>query len=81
MGPAYFVIAIMGCGDGAVDCRTVATPATHYSSEQACMFARGDALIANSDLNFPTLVAECLPVAPKATAVEPASAPLDALTG
>jgi hypothetical protein len=81
VGPAYFVIAIMGCGDGAVDCRTVATPAAHYASEQACLAARGDELIANSDLDFPTLVAECLPVAPKATAVEPASVTKDALTG
>ena len=81
MGPAYFVIAIMGCGDGAVDCRMVATPAAHFASEQACMAARSDALIANSDLNFPTLVAECLPVTPKASAVEPAAVSKDALAG
>ena len=78
MGPAYFIIAIMGCGDGAVDFRTVATPAAHYVSEQACMAARGEALMANSDLDFPTLVAECQPVARKATAAEPEAAPLGA---
>jgi hypothetical protein len=74
MGPAYFVIAIMGCGDGAVDCRTVAAPAAHYVSEQACMAARGEALMANSDLDFPTLLAECQPVARKATAADPEAA-------
>lgn len=78
MGPAYFVIAIMGCGDGATACQTVATPAAHYSSEQACRAARADALMANSDLDFPTLVAECLPVAPRATAAEPQRAPKSA---
>jgi hypothetical protein len=71
MGPAYFVIAIMGCGDGAVDCQTVATPAAHYASEQACLAARNDALIANNDLDFPTLLAECQAVGPKPTASRP----------
>ena len=78
MGPAYFVIAIMGCGDGAVDCQTVATPAAHYSSEQACLAARSDALMANSDLDFPTLLAQCQPVEPKATAAKPEPAAKDA---
>jgi hypothetical protein len=71
MGPAYFVIAIMGCGDGADACQTVATPAAHYASEQACLAARSDALMANSDLDFPTLLAECQRVAPKASATAP----------
>lgn len=75
MGPAYFVIAIFGCGDGATACATVATPAAHYGSEQACLAARGDVLVANSDLDFPTLLATCLPVERKATAVQPVSAP------
>lgn len=75
MGPAYFVIAIMGCGDGAVACQTVATPAAHYSNEQSCLAARGDALLANSDLDFPTLTAHCLPVDRKATAAHPEPAP------
>jgi hypothetical protein len=77
MGPAYFVIAIMGCSDGAIDCQTVATPAAHYSTEQACLAARNDALMANSDLDFPTLLAECQPVGPKATAAKPKPAPKD----
>lgn len=81
MGPAYFVIAIMGCGDDAVGCRTVATPAAHYVSEQACLAARGDILMANSDLDFPTLLAQCLPVTAKATAAEPIRLPADALSG
>ena len=72
MGPAYFVIAIMGCGDGAAACQTVATPAAHYASEQACLAARWDVLMANSDLDFPTLLATCVPVSRKASAAKTA---------
>ena len=71
MGPAYFVIAIFGCGDAGTECRTVAAPATHYSTEQACLAGRAEALMANSDLDFPTLVAQCLPVSRKASSAEP----------
>jgi hypothetical protein len=81
MGPAYFVIAIMGCSDDGTACRTVATPAAHYPSELACLAARADALTANSDLDFPTLVAHCLPVARKATAAQPEPELLDAFAG
>ena len=59
MDPAYFVIAILGCADGAADCRRVATVPTHFASEAACSAAAPDALARNSDLDFPTLVAEC----------------------
>jgi hypothetical protein len=79
VGPAYFVIAIMGCSDGGVGCRTVATPAAHYASEQACLAAREDSLMANSDLDFPTLFARCLPVSRKASTAAPAPAPKDAV--
>ena len=78
MGPAYFVIAIMGCGDAGTACQPVAMPATHYATEQACMAARGDALMANSDLDFPTLLAQCVPGAHKASAAERDSRDVDA---
>ena len=70
MGPAYFVIAIMGCSDAGLECRTVVSPAGHYASEQACLAAREGALMANTDLDFPTLFARCLPGARKASAPE-----------
>ena len=71
MGPAYFVIAILGCGDAGGSCATVATPAAHYANEQACLAARSDALMANSDLDFPMLLAQCTPVMGKASAAAP----------
>ena len=80
MGPAYFVIAIMGCGDGGFACQTVAAPAMHYGSEQACLAARADVLMANSDLDFPMLLAECVPISRKMKASKPEPAPKGALT-
>jgi hypothetical protein len=80
MGPSYFVIAILGCGDGGIACQTVATPAAHYATEQACLAARTDTLMANSDLDFPTLFAQCLPVTRRSSAGETAPAPADALS-
>ena len=68
MGPGYFIIAILGCADGSVACKPVATVPTHYATEAACSSATGDALARNSDLDFPTLVAECR------SAVAPAAA-------
>ncbi len=79
MDAGYFIIAILGCADGGEACRPVATPPTHYVSEQACMAARGDALMANSDLDFPTLFAECHSIAPRASAKQPDRLPDEAV--
>jgi acyl-CoA synthetase (AMP-forming)/AMP-acid ligase II len=68
MGPGYFVIAILGCADGGASCAPVATVPTHYTSESACSAAAPDALIDHSDLDFPTLVAECRSIAPPVSA-------------
>jgi hypothetical protein len=56
---SYFIIAIFGCADGSAACTPVATVPTHYASEGACSAATRDALLANSDLDFPSLSAEC----------------------
>jgi len=59
MGPAYFVIAILGCADGGSECTPVATLETRYATQAQCTAATGAALIQNSDFDFPTLVARC----------------------
>ena len=61
MGPAYFVIAILGCADGGSACTPVATLETRYASEAQCAAASGAALIENSGYDYPTLVANCRP--------------------
>jgi hypothetical protein len=59
MGPGYFIIAILGCADGSAACKPVATMPTRYASEAQCTAATEEALARNSDLDFPTLAAEC----------------------
>ena len=61
MGPGFYVIAIMGCADGSAACTPVATMPTHYESRDACQAATVSTLDANSDFDFPTLMAQCRP--------------------
>lgn len=78
MGPGYFIIAIMGCSDGATACTPVMTVPARFESESACSAAAPDALIANSNFDFPSLLAVCRPAARPAAAEQdpaPKSAP------
>ena len=63
MGPGYFVIAILGCADGGSACTPVATLQTRYSTSAECAEATAPALEANSNFDFPTLLARCRPEA------------------
>ena len=83
MGPGYFIIAILGCADGSAACTPVATVPTRYESRAACSAATGLALAANSDFDFPTLVAECRPASVPAAATrdQRRPAPASALQG
>ena len=63
MEAGYFIIAILGCGDASANCTPVATAPARYESAAACSAATPDALAANTDLDFPTLVAQCRSVA------------------
>jgi len=59
MGPGFFVIAILGCADGGSACTPVTTLQTQYSTEAQCSAATIPALEANSNFDYPTLVARC----------------------
>ena len=59
MGPVSYFIAILGCADGGASCQTVATLAPRYENAAQCAEARTSALDSNSDLDFPTLIAQC----------------------
>ena len=63
MGPAAYVIAILGCADGAGQCTPVATLPARYESEATCFAATGGALADSIQADFPTIVAECQPAA------------------
>jgi hypothetical protein len=69
MGPGYFVIAILGCADGGSSCTPVATLQTRYETQAQCSAATTAALEANTNFDFPTLLARCRPGA-SATSLE-----------
>ncbi|HEX8448626.1 MAG TPA: hypothetical protein VF652_03445 [Allosphingosinicella sp.] len=60
MGPAIFIIAIMGCGEGDSQCQQVRTLEARYESQAACTAATEAALSENSDIDFPVVAAECV---------------------
>ena len=78
MGPIGYVIAILGCADGGASCQTVATLAPRYESAAQCAAARDNALDANSDLDFPTLIAQCRKSGAHPVAAEATYKPVDA---
>ena len=59
MGAGYFVIAILGCADGGSACTPVATLPARYESQAQCASASVAALEANSNFDYPTLLARC----------------------
>ena len=83
MEPVYYVIAILGCADGSTECTPAATVSTHYASREACTAGTHRALLTNSDLDFPTLVAHCRASRPAATASQdaPEKLPASSLRG
>ena len=60
MGPAIFIIAIMGCGEGDAACQQVRTLEARYESQAACTAATEAAVIQNSDVDYPVVMAECV---------------------
>ena len=83
MEPVYYVIAILGCADGSTQCTPVATVPTHYTSQAACSAGTRQALLASSDFDFPTIVAQCRAESPRKTAAQdqPEKLPAFALRG
>ena len=60
MGLGYFIIAILGCGEGDASCQQVRTLDTRYESQAACTQATDAVLPGQSDLDFPVVVAQCV---------------------
>jgi hypothetical protein len=81
MGPGFYVIAIMGCADGAASCTPVATMPTRYESRDACQAATEMALQTGGDFDFPTLIAKCRPAKAPAAERAPRQLPDNARRG
>jgi hypothetical protein len=60
MGPATFLIAILGCGEAEAPCQQVRTLEAQYQSQAACTAATDQAILSNSDVDFPVIVARCI---------------------
>lgn len=61
MGPGYFVLAIMGCGDAGTMCDDIAQRETMYRSEAACIADTEDALEEAAMAPYPVVMAQCRP--------------------
>ena len=71
MGPVYYVIAIMGCGDGNAACVPAKLEAARYQSLAQCRAAMPDVLSKQGDLSFPVVTGSCRPAGEQMAAIEP----------
>ena len=60
MGPATFLIAILGCGEAEAPCQQVRTLEARYESQATCTAATDQAILSNSDVDYPVIVARCI---------------------
>jgi hypothetical protein len=61
MGPAFYIMAILGCADSETACRQVRVAETHYATAEACQAATSAILYQNGDVPFPVVMAQCRP--------------------
>lgn len=59
MEPMFFVLAIMGCGDGSEGCAEARVEPARYATVQQCQAAMPAALARHTDLSFPVISAAC----------------------
>lgn len=59
MEPVFFVMAILGCGDGSTQCTEARIDAARYTSIAQCHAALPEGLARNTDLSFPVISATC----------------------
>lgn len=59
MGPIFYVMAILGCGEADAACQQVDTVRAQYSSMAECNAATGAEVERRLDLAYPVVVAQC----------------------
>jgi len=59
MEPLFYVMAIMGCGDGSAACAQARVETVQYRSIEQCQAEMPAALARNSDIDFPVVSASC----------------------
>jgi hypothetical protein len=61
MGAFFYVVAIMGCGDGAAQCRDARLLPAQYATAAQCRAALPARLAENTDVPYPEISADCRP--------------------
>ena len=59
MGPALYIIAILGCADGGDRCEQVRVAPVGYGNADACALAVPSVLAGSTDVDAPEIEAEC----------------------
>lgn len=59
MQPVFYVMAILGCGDGNTQCTTARLDEVRYATMAQCRAALPAGLARNTDLSFPVIAADC----------------------
>ena len=59
LAPAFYVMAILGCGEAEAPCQQVAMVESRFESAEACNAATPSAIEQHSDAAFPVVVAQC----------------------
>lgn len=59
MGPGFFIMAILGCGEADAACQQIATVESRYESMDACSAATAGEVERRLELPYPVVVAQC----------------------
>ncbi|WP_244955773.1 hypothetical protein [Sphingomonas yabuuchiae] len=59
MQPVFFVMAILGCGDGSVDCTEARIIPARYETMAQCRADLANRIAANTDVPYPVIGADC----------------------
>ena len=59
MEPLFYVMAIMGCGDGNIQCTEARVVPVRYETMAQCRAALPDQLALNTDVDYPMVGAAC----------------------
>lgn len=59
MGPVFYVMAILGCGEADTACQQVGVAQAQYATVEECNAATGNEVEQRMDLAYPVIVAQC----------------------
>ncbi len=59
MEPLFFVMAILGCGDGQAQCQQARLVPARYETMAQCRAALPEQIARNTDLSYPVIAGDC----------------------